>query len=119
MKRYALIPTIAVLLALPAGSQGIPRPAPPSDLDARLAPGTRIEISWKDNSANEEGFEIERRTIYAGESDSFRPLYRTGKNETHYTHPSPIKQGETQYFRVRAFNGSGDSEWSNVAVFRH
>jgi hypothetical protein len=119
VKRYVFSHLIAVLLTLPAGSQGIPRPAAPSDLDARLAPGTRIEISWKDNSSNEDGFEIERRTIYAGESDSFRTLYKTGKNETRYTHPVPIKQGETQYFRIRAFNGSGDSEWSNVAVFRH
>lgn len=105
-------------LASAAAGQGLALPAAPSDLRARLGPGTRVEISWMDNSSNEDGFVIQRRTIYEGESDSFRVLARVGPGVTRYVHPAPIKRGETQYFRVRAFNRQGDSSWSNVAVYR-
>lgn len=118
MDRRPLFLALPLLLASPHALGQSRYPAAPSELRARLAPGERVEISWRDNSPDEEGFWIERRTVYQGEADRFRFVCRTGKDATRYTHVAPIRRGEVNYFRVRAFNRIGNSDFSNVAVYR-
>jgi hypothetical protein len=117
MMRFFL--ALALVLATAAtAAEGLGRPETPRDLRAYLAPGERVRITWRDSSKDEDGFEIERKTIYMGEADTFRQIHRAARDATDYTHVAPIKKEETQYFRIRAFNSRGASAYSNVAVFR-
>ncbi len=85
-------------------------PAAPSELAATALSTTEIELSWLDNSNDEEEFRIEMRIgdgeledigsvaagVTGGVVDSLQP-------ETDYT------------FRIRARSGAGDSAYSNEA----
>ncbi len=72
---------------------------------------TRIDLAWADNSTNENGFKIE---IKIGASGTYTQIATTGANVTAYS--STGLEASTQYFyRVRAFNASGNSSYSNVA----
>ena len=37
-------------------------PLPPSELKVTLVSGEQVDLSWKDNSTNETGYKIERKT---------------------------------------------------------
>ena len=84
--------------------------AAPSDLWAEATSGTEIYIYWTDNSDDEDGFEV----YFMAEGGSWVLLGENGANQTsgrvYDLHPST-----TYYFRVRAFNDDGNSDWSNTA----
>src|SRR5262245_40241744 len=76
---------------------------------APIAAADQLTVSWADNSDNESGFKIERAVVGA----MFTEVALVGPNVTSYTDSSLLPS--TAYsFRVRAFNASGDSEYSNV-----
>jgi len=39
-----------------------PKPEPPTNLEATVVSTDQINLSWKDNSDNETGFKVERKT---------------------------------------------------------
>ena len=88
-------------------------PAAPSNLAAAAATDSQINLSWADNSANEEGFEVER-CVGAG-CANFQWLAETGAGVTAYA-DAGLAAGTTYRYRVRAFNGSGDSNYSDEAA---
>ena len=89
-----------------------PAPAAPSNLTTNPVSSTQINLSWSDNSNNENGFSVERCT--GNGCQNFAPIGQTGPNAT--TFPSAGLSPNTRYrFRVRAFNGGGNSAYSNVA----
>jgi len=67
-----------------------------------------VSITWQDESANENGFVIERNV----NSGSFSDLVTLGSDITTYT-DSSVSAGTTYSYRVRAFNAIGDAELSN------
>ena len=83
-------------------------PAAPSNLDVNLLP-PQLHVTWQDNSTNETGFRIEYK-------DSVYPVWQLADNvpanTTSYQFNGSIT-GRTYYFRVRAFNDCGSSDWSN------
>jgi transcriptional regulator CtsR len=84
-------------------------PAKPLNLVATTASNTQINLAWTDNSANEVGFKIERKTGAAG---AYAEIATVGANVASYSDNglSPI----TEYFyRVRAYNTGGNSAYSN------
>jgi YVTN family beta-propeller protein len=82
----------------------------PTFLHASAAGLNQISLSWSDNSDNETGFEIERRT-----SDSaFSLIYRVGLNITSYR-DTGLDSYTTYYYRVRAYNAEEYSPFSNEA----
>ena len=84
---------------------------PPSGLSARGASATRIHLSWRDNSANETGFKVERRR----EGSGVWVQIGTTASDTE-AHTSEGLFSEATYFhRVRAFNDSESSAYSNEA----
>jgi hypothetical protein len=94
-------------------------PAPPSNLTAKTISKSQINLTWTDNSNNETGFEVDR----ASNSSFTSGLVTTtvGANVSSYQATS-LAGGKTYYFRVRAFNSSGNSSFSNTAsatTFRH
>jgi RHS repeat-associated protein len=86
-------------------------PAAPSSLGASAASGTQINLTWSDNSGNETGFKIERKT---GSGGSWSQIDTVGANATSYN-STGLANGTEYYYRVRATNATGDSGYSNEA----
>jgi len=86
-------------------------PVAPSDLVARVINGVTVELRWNDNSPNEQGFRIERRTpgyefASVGEVSTDVRLYKDDKTD----------QDHKYVYRVQAFNSKGSSEYSNEVL---
>src|SRR5262245_47595127 len=71
----------------------------------------QLTLTWTDNSTNEDGFEIERKT---GTSGSYAQIATVGVNVTSYTDAS-LAAGTTYCYQVRAFNSAADSGYTNEA----
>jgi hypothetical protein len=84
-------------------------PADPTNLGVSLSSCSEIDLSWRDNSSNESGFKIERKT---GSGGSWAEIDRVGADVTAYQNIG-LAVNTTYYYRVRAFNGSGDSGYTN------
>jgi titin len=89
-------------------------PNPPSALIATPASGTRINLVWTDNSADEQGFRVERAPDVAGVPGTFAQITSVGVNVTTYGNTG-LANGTRYWYRVRAYNATGASVYSNVA----
>jgi hypothetical protein len=72
---------------------------------------TQINLSWTDNSDNEQGFSIERCT--GNGCTNFAQIATAGANVTSFLN-SGLTKNTWYRFRVRAFNASGNSAFSNI-----
>ena len=91
--------------------EGLAAPNAPSDLTATAVSDSQINLDWTDNSDNETGFAIERKTGVAGE---WGQIDTVGEGVTTYNDTDLDPETE-YYYRVRAYNGVGDSDYSNEA----
>ncbi len=90
---------------------GLP-PGAPSGLVAAPTSSSEIGLSWSDGSSSEDGFELQRSPDGASWSTIAGSL---AANSTSFTDGG--LQPDTEYrYRIRAFNSSGSSDWSNVAT---
>jgi predicted phage tail protein len=87
-------------------------PNAPTNLVARAVSTTQINLSWTDNSSNETGFSIERCT--GNSCTNFAQIATVGANVTSFPNTGLTKNTWYRY-RVRAFNASGNSAFSNIA----
>ena len=86
-------------------------PAAASDLSATAASFSTINLTWTDNSTNEDGFRIERKTG----TGSYEVAGTVGANATSYTDVGLVPG--TQYtYRIQAFNASGNSVYTAEAA---
>jgi uncharacterized lipoprotein YddW (UPF0748 family) len=85
-------------------------PAAPSDLTATLSGGA-VDLAWRDNAANETGYEIE----WAAGAGAFQALATLPADATSYHHATPLGGARNRY-RVRAVNAAHPSAWSNEAA---
>jgi M6 family metalloprotease-like protein len=86
---------------------------PPTRLAASASSG-KVSLTWEDNTADEQGFQIERKT---GASGAFALLAAVGRNASRYLDQS--LQPETGYtYRVRAIRSGQASSYSNEAAVR-
>jgi hypothetical protein len=69
-----------------------------------------FNLSWRDNSNNESGFRIERRTG----SGAWSRIATVGADETAYS-DSGLNSVTAYTYRIRSYTGSGNSVYSNVA----
>ncbi len=83
-------------------------PTAPTNLVAVSISTTRIDLSWTDNSSDETGFKIERKTP----SGSFSQIATVGAGITTYS-DTGLTSDTTYVYRVRANNGSGNSAYTN------
>lgn len=87
-------------------------PAAPSNLQATAASASQINLTWTDNSGNEDNFTVERCT--GAGCTEFAPLVTLGPNVTSY--PNTGLSADTTYrYRVYASNAVGPSGFSNEA----
>ncbi|MGD1017869.1 MAG: fibronectin type III domain-containing protein [Verrucomicrobiia bacterium] len=87
-----------------------PPPQAPSGLTATTVSSSQINLSWADNSNNESGFKIERST----DGINFAQIAQVLPNTTSYRNTG-LALGTTYFYRVRAYNSTGNSDFSNVA----
>jgi hypothetical protein len=87
-------------------------PAAPSSLVAVAGSATRVALSWKNNSSNESGFTIERST---NTGSSWTQIAQVGAGVTTYT-DTTVSKNKSYSYRVRAYNASGYSAYSNVTA---
>jgi len=111
-----------------------PQPPPsPSNLTTTVVSSTQIDLSWQDNSDNEDGFRIERKTeSEAGESQSNTYLEKTAplrdrsiETNGDWTQIATVPANQTSYsdkglspnttyaYRVQAYNSAGNSSYSD------
>ena len=86
-------------------------PTAPTDLAAETASAFEINLTWTDNSDDENGFRI-KRTRYGG---TYSVIAIVGPNETSYTDVE-LNAYTTYYYRVQAYNDAGDSDYTNEAI---
>jgi alpha-tubulin suppressor-like RCC1 family protein len=73
----------------------------------------QIDLSWQDNSNNEDAFRIERAIGLGG---NWQEIGSTTMNVTTYSDTNNLAQGVTYYYRVRGYMTTGDfSNYSNEA----
>jgi FtsP/CotA-like multicopper oxidase with cupredoxin domain len=85
-------------------------PSAPSGLSATAVSSSAIDLSWNDNLGDEDGFDIERSL----DGLSFSLLATVNAGVTTYQ-DTGLAASTTYSYRVSAYNGSGNSAWSNVA----
>ena len=88
-------------------------PAAPSNLVAMPISKTQINLTWSDNAANEDGFKIERCS--GASCSNFSQVAMVGANLKNFANTG-LKRNTTYRYRVRAFNGSGNSAYSNIVT---
>lgn len=105
-------------VSVTSGSGG-PEPgglAAPSNLTLSVS-GSTVSLTWSDNTDSEDGFYIERGFKRKGQF-SFEQIGTVGVNQTSYIDDvSSLPTGSYGY-RVRAFNSSEVSDFSNTVEVR-
>lgn len=86
--------------------------AAPTELAATPISASEIELSWRDNAASEDGFEIERAQPSA---QAFVLVASVGRGTTSYR-DSPLTPETAYSYRVRAFNSGAKSTYSNTGT---
>lgn len=84
-------------------------PEAPTNLNVQSLSSSQMNLMWKDSSNNEEGFKIERRI---GTTGSWLEIAAVGVNVTEYT-DTKLSPNTAYYYRIRAYNSSGSSNYSN------
>ncbi len=98
-------------LAAPATpSAGSSAPDPPTDLDAAVY-GASVNLTWTDNSVDEEAFVIERCTVGKKGTCVFSEIDLVESNITVFSETG-LRKSKLRY-RVKARNSFGDSIYSN------
>lgn len=87
-------------------------PAAPTNLSATAFSRTQINLAWTDNSSDETGFKIER--CQGATCTNFVQIATVGAGVTSFSNTG-LTKNKTYRYRVRAYNASGDSAYSNIA----
>jgi hypothetical protein len=90
---------------------GVAVPNAPSNLGATAVSSQQIDLAWTDNSSDEDGFKVERKT---GAGGTYAQVGQVGANETSFQ-DTGLEATTTYYYRVRAYSTAGHSAYSNEA----
>jgi Matrixin/FG-GAP-like repeat/Fibronectin type III domain len=105
---------IAAVTFLYPGLKSAPTPtapAAPGSLLAVAGSSTTINLSWADNSGNEDGFKLERKT---GVNGTYSQIATIAAGQTSYAN-NGLAASTTYYYRLRSYNTVGNSSYSNEA----
>jgi hypothetical protein len=87
-------------------------PAAPGALKATPLSKNQMRLSWSDNSTNESGFKVER--CKGSTCTNFSQIAAVAPNILTYTN-NGLSRGTTYSYRVRAYNVTGNSAYSDTA----
>jgi len=93
------------------GSGCITEPDPPSCLTAGAVSSSEVQLSWQDNSSDEASVQVWRKT---GVEGAWAAAVSLPANSTSWSNTG-LTSCTTYFYRVRACNESGCSDWSNTA----
>lgn len=88
-------------------------PAAPTNLVATAVSRSQINLTWTDNAINETGFYIER--CRGATCTNFTQIAAVGPDVTSFAN-SGLTANTSYRYRVRAYNASGTSAYSNIAT---
>jgi hypothetical protein len=88
----------------------VPVPSAPTGLNATAISSAQVNLSWIDNVDFENGFRIERAPSASG---PWLQIAETAANVTLFSDTN-VTAGNTFYYRVRSFNVTGTSAYSNT-----
>jgi hypothetical protein len=89
-------------------------PAAPLSLISKPTSSSSIVLAWKDNSSTEDGFKIQRKEGACDSTNSWSQIATKEANVK--THTNSGLAPNTMYsYRVRAYNGEGNSAYSNCS----
>jgi hypothetical protein len=88
-------------------------PSAPSSLVTTQVASGNINLAWTDNSNNESGFKIER--CQGTSCSNFVEIAQVGSGVTTYSNTG-LTSGTSYSYRVRAYNSSGNSSYSNTVT---
>ena len=87
---------------------------PPTAVTAQSLTNSSVQLTWVDNSGNEDGFSIER--CQNADCTAFTEIATTGVGITNYT-DSGLNPASYYSYRIRAFSATtGYSHYSNTAT---
>jgi hypothetical protein len=84
-------------------------PLAPTSLSTSAVSYNRVSLSWRDNSSNESGFKIQR----SKDGVNYSLIATLGANAVAFADGGVVAQTK-YYYRVLAYNGAGNSAYSNV-----
>lgn len=84
-------------------------PTAPLNLVPAVVSSTQINLSWTDNSDNEEGYNLERKTGFGG---TYSQVETIGVGTTSYQ-DSGLDCNTEYYYRISAYNCAGSSTFPN------
>lgn len=87
-------------------------PAAPTTLSAVAASASRVNLTWSDNSSNENGFQVWRTS---NNGRSWTNIANVSANTASFT-DNAVNARKTYSYAVRAFNDAGYSAYSNTAT---
>ncbi len=88
-------------------------PAAPTNLVATAVSRSQINLTWTDNANNESGFYVER--CKGSTCTNFAQIATVGANVTTYGNTG-LSANTSYRYRVRAYNTSGASAYSDIAL---
>jgi hypothetical protein len=91
----------------------LPAPSGPTNLTATATSSSQIHLTWIDNDTTEQGFKIERCT--GAGCSNFTQHVMVGANVISYV-DTGLTVSTSYSYRVRAYNASGESNYSNIAT---
>lgn len=86
-------------------------PLVPSHLAATAISQTQVRLNWQDNSTTETGYKLERKK--SGEANFTEVNTSIATNTTSFLDASGLEALTTYIYRIRAFNATGNSAYSN------
>lgn len=107
MKKVSLLALLAILFFSCSKEElKMPeiQPVPPTELSVEVFPGNVIKLEWVDNSTNEEGFKIERKSL----NGAYSIIKTLGSNITSFE-DRDLSFNVDYSYRVYSFNKAGGS----------
>jgi hypothetical protein len=92
-----------------ASSSAATVPTGPSGLAASSVAYNNVTVVWTDNATNESGYKVER----SPDGATFNEVASLGANATSFS-DAAIAASSRYFYRVRAFNSTGLSAYSNI-----
>jgi len=103
--RDTLFSEFSNLINSTGGSGLYPRPG---DFSVKALCPSKVQITWKDNTADELGFRIERRTSWT----TFNQIALLPPNSQSFIDESGLSAGIEFIYRIQVFSSTQESDWS-------